>query len=149
MEKMPDSGMAHSELGLLLIRMGQWQPALAELRAAVVCTPGSALFRFDVAAVYTHLKQVPEASVEFEKALEIDPDYFEANLTYGRLLLSEGQTDAAVAKLTRAVKIAPDSADAHAFLAEAYDKLGQAQNASEERMKAARLKAQPAEQSPQ
>ena len=142
-EKMPDSGMAHSELGLLLIRMGQWQPALTELRAAVVCTPGSALFHFDVAAVYTRLKQVPEASVEYEKALELDPDYFEANLTYGRLLLSEGQTDAALAKLTRAVKIAPDSADAHAFLAEAYDKLGQAQNASEERAKAAQLKAGP------
>jgi Tfp pilus assembly protein PilF len=113
------------------------------MRAAVVCMPGSALFHFDVAAVYTHLRQVPEASAEYEKSLEIDPDYMEANLTYGRLLLSEGQNDAALAKLSRAVKIAPDSAEAHGFLAEAYEKLGQAQNASEERAKAAQLKAAP------
>lgn len=82
-EKMPSSGMAHYELGLLLVKTGEWEAALHEMQAAVLCTPDSALLHFDLAAVQTRLKHTPEAAREYEKALEIDPDYFEANLTYG------------------------------------------------------------------
>jgi Tfp pilus assembly protein PilF len=39
----------------------------------------------------------------------------------------------------------PNSAEAHAFLADAYQQLGQAENASRERAKAAQLKTQPPE----
>jgi arylsulfatase A-like enzyme/Tfp pilus assembly protein PilF len=144
-EKLPDSGMAHYEYGLLLIKNGQWETALAEMQAAVVCTPTSALWHFNLAAVHTHLKHVPEAVTEFEKALELDPDYFEANLTYGRLLLQQGHPDTALPKLIRAAKVNPTSADAHASLATAYAQLGQAEDASRERTKAAELKAQPPE----
>ncbi|MGA8299975.1 MAG: sulfatase-like hydrolase/transferase [Terriglobales bacterium] len=140
-QKTPGSGTAHSELGLLLIKTGQWQGALTEMKAAVACVPASPLFHFQLAAVYMHLKQLPEASSEYEKALAIDPGYFEANLMYGSLLLSEDHADAGLSKLTRAVNTDPNSPEAHAFLAEAYEKLGQTQNASEERTKAAQLKA--------
>jgi arylsulfatase A-like enzyme/Tfp pilus assembly protein PilF len=144
-EKMPDSGMAHYQLGMVLAKSGDWDAALTQMRAAVVCTPASALFHFDLAMVYTRLKHIPEASVEYERALEINPEYFEANLTYGRLLLLQGHPDAALPRLSRAVKIGPDSAEAHAFLAEAYQQLGQAENAERERAKAAQLKSQPPE----
>jgi choline-sulfatase len=139
-EKMPASGMAHSELALLLIKLGRWQDALPEMQAAVVSTPGSALFHFDLAALYTHLKQIPEALVEYEKALQIDPNYFEANLTYGRLLLAQGHPEAALPKLSRAVKAVPDSQQAHRSLADAYQRLGQTENAAREEAAIAALK---------
>jgi arylsulfatase A-like enzyme/Flp pilus assembly protein TadD len=138
-EKLPSSGIAHYELGLLLVKTGDWEGALHEMQAAVVCTPGSALLHFDLAAVQTRLKYLPEAAGEYEKALEIDPDYFQANLTYGRLLLREGHPEAALPRLSRAAKVDPQSADAHKFLADAYQRLGQTQNAERERAEADRL----------
>ena len=89
-----------------------------------------------------HLNQVPEAIAEYEKALKIDPNFFEANLTYGRLLLQLGHPDTALPKLTRAAEVNPEASEAHQFLAEAYDKLGQTQNALQERAKAAQLRSQ-------
>ncbi|HVM93306.1 MAG TPA: sulfatase-like hydrolase/transferase [Terriglobales bacterium] len=139
-ERTPDSGMAHYELALALIKTGQWDAALPELQAAVVCTPKSAQMHFYLAAVHLRLKHFPEATAEFDKALELDSDHFLANLKYGEMLLLEGKADAALPKLNKAVKLEPKSAEAHAFLSRAFEELGQKQNAERERAIAAGLK---------
>jgi len=144
-EKNPNSGMAHYELGLALIKTGQWEAALPEMQAAVVCTPTSAQLHFYAGAVHLRLKHILEATAEFESSLKIDPDHFLANLKYGEMLFREGDAAGALPKLSRAAKVDPKSAEAHAFLADAYQQLGQTQNASRERAKADQLKAQPPE----
>jgi arylsulfatase A-like enzyme/Tfp pilus assembly protein PilF len=144
-EKNPNSGMAHYELGLALIKTGQWEAALPEVQAAVVCTPTSAQLHFYAGAVHLRLKHIPEATAEFENSLKIDPDHFLANLKYGEMLFREGDAAGALPKLSRAAKVDPKSAEAHAFLADAYQQLGQAQNASRERAKADQLKGVPPE----
>jgi arylsulfatase A-like enzyme/Flp pilus assembly protein TadD len=141
-EKNPSSGMAHYELGLALIKTGQWEAALPEMQAAVVCTPNSAQLHFYAGAVHLRLKHIPEATAEFESSLKIEPDHFLANLKYGEMLFREGDAAAALPKLVRAAKVDPKSAEAHAFLADAYQQLGQAQNANRERAKADQLKTQ-------
>jgi arylsulfatase A-like enzyme/Flp pilus assembly protein TadD len=141
-EKNPASGMAHYELGLALIKTGQWEAALPEMQAAVVCTPNSAQLHFYAGAVHLRLKHIPEATAEFENSLKIEPDHFLANLKYGEMLFREGDAAAALPKLTRAAKVDPKSAEAHAFLADVYQQLGQPQNASRERAKAEQLKTQ-------
>jgi arylsulfatase A-like enzyme/Tfp pilus assembly protein PilF len=142
-EKNPDSGMAHYELGLALIKTGQWEAALPEMQAAVVCTPTSAQLHFYSGAVHLRLKHIPEAAAEFESSLKIDPDHFLTNLKYGEMLFREGDAAGALRKLSRAVKVDPKSAEAHAFLADAYQQLGQAENSSRERAEADQLKSQP------
>jgi arylsulfatase A-like enzyme/Flp pilus assembly protein TadD len=144
-EKMPDSSTAHYGLGLALAKTGEWEAALPEMQAAVDHKPTSAQLHYYLALVHTRLKQVPEATKEYEKVLELDPDHFQANLRYGRLLFLEGHPEAALVKLTRAAKVDPNSAEAHSFLADAYQQLGQTENASRERTKAAQLKTQPPE----
>lgn len=144
-ERSPESGMAHYELALALVKTGQWDSALAEMQAAVVCTPKSAQMHFYLAAVHLRLKHLPEATAAFEKALELDPDHFLANLKYGEMLVYEGKATEALPYLNRAAKADDKSAEAHAFLARAYDALGQKQNADRERAKAASLKPAPAE----
>jgi arylsulfatase A-like enzyme/Flp pilus assembly protein TadD len=141
-EKTPDSGMAHYELALALIKTGQWEAALPEMQAAVVCSPKSAQMHFYLAAVHLRLKHVPEATAEFDKALELDANHFQANLKYGEMLLLEGKAADALPKLSQAVKVDPKSAEAHAFLGRTYEELGQQQNAERERDKAAQLGAQ-------
>jgi arylsulfatase A-like enzyme/Flp pilus assembly protein TadD len=145
LEKLPNSSMAHYELGVALAKTEQWDAALPVLQAAVKEKPISPQLHFDLATVYLHLKEMPEASKEYEKTLELDPDHFQANLTYGRLLLLEGHPDSALPRLSQAVKVDPESEEAHGFLAVAYQKLGQVQDAERERAKAAQLKAQPPE----
>jgi len=142
-EKNPKSGMAHYELGLALIKTGQWEAALPEMQAAVVCTPNSAQLHFYVGAIQLRLRHIPEATAEFENTLKTEPDHFLANLTYGEMLFRKGDAAAALPKLIRAAKVDPKSAEAHAFLADVYQQLGQLQNASQERAKAAQLKSQP------
>jgi choline-sulfatase len=142
-EKNPNSGMAHYELGLALIKTGQWEAALPEMQAAVVCTPTSAQLHFYAGAVHLRLKHIPEATAEFESSLKIDPNHFLANLKYGEMLFREGDAAGALPKLSRAATVDPKSAEAHAFLADAYRQLGQAENASRERAKADQLKTQP------
>jgi Flp pilus assembly protein TadD len=61
------------------------------------------------------------------------------------MLFREGDAAGALPKLSLAAKVDPKSAEAHAFLADAYQQLGQAQNATRERAKADQLKAQPPE----
>lgn len=141
-EKNPASGMAHYELGLALIKTGQWEASLPEMQAAVVCTPNSAQLHFYLGAVYLRLEHVPEATAEFEKSLKIEPDHFLANLKYGEMLFRDGDPKAALPKLLQAEKKDPNSPEVHAVLADAYEQLGQPQNASRERAKATQLKGQ-------
>jgi arylsulfatase A-like enzyme/cytochrome c-type biogenesis protein CcmH/NrfG len=142
-EKNPKSGMAHYELGLALIKTGEWEASLPEMQAAVVCTPDSAQMHFYAGAVHLRLKHIDQATAEFENSLKIEPDHFLTNLKYGEMLLRVGDPAAALPKLSRAVKTDPESAEAHAALADAYQQLGQALNADQERAKAAHLKQQP------
>jgi arylsulfatase A-like enzyme/Tfp pilus assembly protein PilF len=139
-EKNPKSGMAHYELGLALIKTGQWEASLPEMQAAVVCTPNSAQLHFYLGAVHLRLKHIPEATAEFENSLKIEPDHFLANLKYGEMLFRLGQPEAALPKLVQAAKTDAESTEAHAALADAYQQLGQEQNATRERAKATRLK---------
>ncbi len=145
-ERRPDSGMAHYELALALIKTGQWEAALPEIQAAVVCTPKSAQMHFYLGAVQLRLKHFPEATAEFDKALEFDADHFLANLKYGEMLMLEQKADAALPKLLRAVKINSKSAEAHAALGHAYEALGQKRNAEKEQAAAAALEPHPREQ---
>jgi arylsulfatase A-like enzyme/Tfp pilus assembly protein PilF len=141
-EKLPDSAAAHYELGFTLVKTKQWEAALPEVQAAVGYTSNSAQLHFFLGFVQLHLKHVPEATAEFQISLKIDPDHFAANLKYGEMLLIEGHPDEALPKLSRAAKLNPESAEAHKYLADTYQQLGQVEDANRERVKAAELKNQ-------
>ena len=145
-KRVPNSSTAHYELGLALVKLGRWDAAQPEIQAAVDLMPTSAVMHYYAATIHARLKQIPEATKEFEKTLEIDPNHFQANLSYGRLLFLEGYPEAALIKLNHAATVDPDSSQAHTFLADAYQQLGQGQNAERERAAAAKLKAQAGEQ---
>jgi tetratricopeptide (TPR) repeat protein len=136
-QKAPESATAHYELGMALVKTKQWEAALPEARSAVEYNPNSAQLHFFLGIVELHLKQVPEATRELETSLKIAPDHFAANLKYGEMLFLEGHPDAALPLLTRAVELDPGSAEAHRYLADTYEKLGQMQQATREREKAA------------
>jgi choline-sulfatase len=138
-EKDPTSPFPHYQLGLTLIQLEQFSDALQEMKAAAACTPNSAQYHYYVGSLETRMLNLAEAEKEYEKAVELDPNYFDAYLSYGRVLLMEGHVDAALVKLVQAVKLRPQSAEAHSSLAEGYTQIGQTAKANRERALAKRL----------
>ncbi len=56
----------------------------------------------------TRTGETGEALVEFEKALALEPDLYEANFHYGRFLFMQGKFEGAITFFTRAAEIRPD-----------------------------------------
>jgi tetratricopeptide (TPR) repeat protein len=139
-ELLPDSGIGHYELGLALFETGDWQSAAPQFEIAVAHAPRWADAQFSLAAVYARIDRVPEALNHLDVTLQLDPDHYRANLLRGRILSLEGDAAGALPNLEKATHVEPKSAEAHQFLAEAYAKLGQQENAAREHAEAEQLK---------
>ncbi len=57
--------------------------------------------------------RLDEALAEFQKALQIKPDYAEAYLNLGNALVRRGRVDEAIALFRKALEIKPNYAEAH------------------------------------
>ncbi len=77
----------------------------------------------------------------YRKTIELKPDDFRANLLLGRQLGLNKRAKEALPYFEKAVKIRPESIDAHQFLSNAYESLGQKTAARREREAAQRLRA--------
>ena len=138
-EKDPTSPFPHYQLAVNFIVLEQFSAALQEMRAAEACAPNSAQYHFFVASLQARILNLPEAEKEYDEALKLDPNYFDAYLNYGRVLLMEEHPDAALSKLLQAEKLRPQSADVHTALAELYVQIGDVAKAQRERALLKRL----------
>ncbi|MBZ5664066.1 MAG: sulfatase-like hydrolase/transferase [Acidobacteriia bacterium] len=136
---LPDNGMGRYELGLALFETGDWKGAAPQFEAAVARAPKWADAQFSLAAVYARIDRVPEAMAHLDTCLGLNPDHYRANLLRGRLLSLLGKPGDSLANLKKAAEVQSDSREAHLFLADAYEQLGKAPEATEERRKAERL----------
>jgi predicted Zn-dependent protease len=78
---------------------------------------------------------VADAVTELRAALALEPKHFRANLLLGRILTLQGQPSVALSYLRAATDAQPSSAEAHEFLAEAYERAGKTAEAAAEREK--------------
>jgi predicted Zn-dependent protease len=83
---------------------------------------------------------VPEAVELLQAVLKISPEHFRANLLLGRILSLQHQPEEALPYLKQAAVSEPTNFEPHAFLADAYDQLGNSQAAKIERDRAESLK---------
>ncbi len=135
---MPDNGLGRYELGLALFETGDWKGAAPEFEAAVARAPKWADAQFSLASVYARTDRVPEAMDHLDICLGLDPAHYRANLLRGRILSLQHHAAEALPNLQKAVEVQPDSREAHLFLADAYEQLGESIKAAEERAEAAR-----------
>jgi arylsulfatase A-like enzyme/Tfp pilus assembly protein PilF len=139
-ELQPDSPVAHYEMGLALFETGDWKTSAGHFEIVVSRMPKFADARFSLGAVYARIDKVPRALEELRAALGLEPRHYRANLLLGRILSLQGDAAAGLPHLERAAEAQPDSAEAHAFLADAYQALGRGQDASRERARAQQLR---------
>ena len=76
------------------------------------------------------------------QAARLDPKDALCQATLGRALLNADRSSEAIAALEKAVKLAPDAAKAHFYLAQAYSQAGRSADASKERAEFNRLRVQ-------
>jgi arylsulfatase A-like enzyme/Tfp pilus assembly protein PilF len=142
-ELQPDSPMAHYEMGLALYETGDLKTAAGHFEIVVSRMPKFADARFSLGSIYARIDRVPEALAELKAALDFEPQHYRANLLNGRILDLQGKSAEAVPFLERAVQANAASAEAHAFLADAYERLGRGADAARERARARELRASP------
>lgn len=139
-ELLPDSGMAHYELGVALYETGDWKTAASHFEIAVLRMPKSADAHYSLASVYARTDRVPQAVTELRTTLDLNRKHPRANLLLGRILTLQGQAAAGLPYLEQAVALQPNSSEAHAFLADAYARVGRTNDAERERARAGQLK---------
>ena len=90
-------------------------------------------------AALSAVKRYPEAEAEFEKAISLDPNSFEAHYFYARACVFQGKIEQATVLFERATAIKPDDYASVCILVQFYNSLGQKQNAKETARKGAKL----------
>jgi len=113
------------------IDKNEFESAIAPLQKFIAQKPDLAYAHFQLAFAFTKLKRVPEAHAEYERAIELDPKFFEAFLNLGTLLL-ESDPKAAVPPLRKAVDLQPAQNHPRYLLAVALDRSGDDAAAAEE-----------------
>ncbi|HEY6252096.1 MAG TPA: tetratricopeptide repeat protein [Candidatus Angelobacter sp.] len=108
-----------------------WEPTSANLKAsdsasskANTLGPGLAEAHASRAVSLSTLRNYPDAEKEFQTAITLDPDFFEAQYFFGRAFLAQGKLQQALGPLRAACRVRPEDYQAPALLGMAYSGLG-------------------------
>jgi len=104
-EAAPDSGVAHSKLGVALAHQGRLDEAIAEFSKAVALEPTYAPAYSNLGNAYRALGRLGEALTAYERALAVDPDYWIAHQNLGALYKQMGRVGEAVAHFKAATRL--------------------------------------------
>ncbi len=139
-ELRPDALMAQYELAICLYETGDLDTAAAHFEILVENRPDWIDARFSMASIYARTGRPQDAAKNLLIVLQSEPDHYRANLLLGRMLYLNGSLADALPYLEKAAAAQADSAEAHSFLADDYEKLGRAADAARERAEAQRHK---------
>jgi tetratricopeptide (TPR) repeat protein len=106
--------------------------ATAWLNKAIALDPSLAEAQMDLGKVYLYQGRLPEARAAFETATRLAPTDPYAPYYLANLLADEGHHDQAVPLLLRSLELDPLNPKAHYSLAQAYQRLGRAEDAKVE-----------------
>lgn len=91
------------EAGVKSIADGRVSLGLASLRQAAEVEPQNALYRNAVGAVLLNVGRFPDAQVEFQKAVELDPTYADAFHNLGSAYAEQAKWDEAIGAYKKAL----------------------------------------------
>lgn len=124
----PDLGAIQAELAECQIRLGEFANAMETLKNAEPTAVVATL----KAEGFSGLGKSDDAHESLNDALKLDPNYFPAKLAKGKLLLDEGDADAAVQILQSAVQQEPANSQGHFQLSQALRQTANILRADEE-----------------
>ncbi|MDA0833433.1 MAG: tetratricopeptide repeat protein [Planctomycetota bacterium] len=136
---LPNSWSAHHELGLELMRLGDFGAALDHYREAVQLNPGSAVAQSKLGNLYAQRKDDTRAIRHLTEAIRLDPQLVDAHSDLGVIFLSRGEINRAEEEFQAAITLHPENATAHNNLANVLQNQGKIQAAERHFRLAVRL----------
>ena len=137
----PRSWMAYNNLGIIQLRRGEFENAIAQFTRALEIDPGYAEARYNLGNALVRRGAIEEAIAEYKTAIELNPRIAGAHANLGTVLIQAGRVAEAVAHLQNAIAIAPTNGSARAALGGALAKSGRSAEAVEHLRAAAELDA--------
>jgi Flp pilus assembly protein TadD len=130
----PGDARALFFLATVLERAGDDSEALTTYKELVRLKPDEAEGHLGLGVLLVKKggANVEEGLPELARALEIDPNLYEARVTLGRALVTCGRASEAVEHLKRAAALAPSNPEPHYQLSLAYRRLGRRADADAE-----------------
>ncbi len=138
-QKNPDAGIAHLNLGSLRLKQGRNAEAVSLFRRSIELEPPTAIAHFNLGTALLNENRVDDAIQEFSEALGLQPDYPKCLANLGNAYLTKGRPGDAIVPLTRAIELKPDYSLAHQNLAAAFERLERFVEAERHYREAARL----------
>jgi tetratricopeptide (TPR) repeat protein len=108
----PDCWMAHSNLGLLLVKEGHMEEAMEHYHKAIQIKPDFSEAQLNLGLALAAQGRFDEAIENYHKAIQIKPDFSEALHNLGIALAAQGRIDEAIENYRQAIQINPDFSEA-------------------------------------
>ena len=126
---LPNHYKARVSLVRLLFELNRTNEAIQATRQAIDRYPNNKDMAFHLFVILFNAEQYAEAEKVYRHYLTLNTHAANADYYFGILALTQGRYEEAILSLQRAIKDAPDNADAHLYLAQALEKVGQTQEA--------------------
>ena len=119
LELNPSYANGHHWYGMMLLGIGRLADAIPRIRQAYELDPLSPIITANLGRPFLYLRRYDEAIRQFEKALDISPDFWLAHLFLSWVLAAKGDGAAAVQEAEAAVELSDGNTIALLALAEA------------------------------
>jgi len=139
-QAVPDSWVAHYNLGNGLTAAGRTAEAEAEFRETVRLRPRFARAHNNLGDVLDALGRHAEAAAAYEEAIRVNPDLAEAHNNLGTARAAMGRLEEAEASLRRAVALQPEFVEAYLNLGIVLRRRGRLGESSEALSRAVTLR---------
>ena len=120
----PDSPRVRLAAGQLKKTAGQYEDALDDYRSVLAHDPQDAEALRRIAEVYDKLKMPAQAIAAYQKAIELDPDYYAGYHGLGVFYYYHGDYTQAAEQFQKSIERAPGLFDEYTNLGAALDDLG-------------------------
>lgn len=126
---LPNHYKTHFRLVSLLFILNRTDEAIQATHEAIDMYPDNEDMAFNWFVILFNAKQYAEAEKVYRHYLTLNTHAANADFYLGSLALAQGRYEEAILSLQRAIKDDPDNPDAHLYLAQALEKVGQTQEA--------------------
>ena len=125
----PNNYKARLKLVRLFFKLNRTNEAIQATRQAIDMYPKNQDMALSFFLLLIKAKQYAEAEKVYRHYLTLNTQAANTHYNLGALALAQGRNEEAILSLQRAVKDAPNDTDAHLYLAQALEKVGQTQEA--------------------
>jgi tetratricopeptide (TPR) repeat protein len=128
----PKLPLAHFMLGEIALEKSEFDEAARQFEAERSINPDYALVYERLGDAYMRLEKLPDARMALTKAITLDTNLTSAFVKMGMVMLRGDDAQTAIMYLKHAETLAPGDFEAHSFLAQAYHRVGEDDEAKRE-----------------